>query len=428
MQPVNWGGRLTVGEVTCLPICDSRCGFFAVSPPTRPRSLTVALGIGANTAVFSILDASLLKPLPFRDPGQLVDIREVQGKGTAEERVISGMTRVRLEEWRAHTHIFSGIEADRDARAVSLAEGDATVNLAEISPGLFPLLGLEPILGRGLTSDDADDALLIVEGFWGRRFAGNRSVIGRSIVLDGKTYTVVGVMPANARYPLGPSIDAWTRLPGSGRSQASGFRFHRRDREVATRVVVDVCPAGARRGGRSDPIRASRPEPWAANLDPINSRTILGSSNAIVTMAFAAVALVLLTACANVAMLLLGRGWSRQRELAIRRALGAGRWRMARLLLMEGVLLSAAGGTLGIVIAPWLVAALPAVMPAHLIFFSAHDVEMTAASLYSRWPRPSSSPPSAVSHPRCEIPRRGVRRRLGADGAFARLVAADTRP
>ncbi len=336
--------------------------------------LTLALGIGANTAVFSILDASVLKPLPFRDPHQLVDIREVQGTGTAETRFISGMTRARLEEWRAQTHIFSGIEAERDPRPVRLSDSEATVRLAEVSPGLFPLLGVEPVLGRGLTADDGGDALLIGEGFWRRMFGGDATVVGRPIVLEGKAYTVVGVMPASARYPLGAPIDAWARLPdradpktpGSG---VIGVIARLRPEWSLTSVQPALDAAGAA-------IQAARPapSPWGADLDPIDGRTMLGSSSAIVTIAFAAVSLVLLTACANVAMLLLGRGWSRQRELAIRHAIGAGRWQMARLLLMEGALLTASGGALGIVLARWLVDALPAMLPPRLIFFSAHDV------------------------------------------------------
>ena len=325
--------------------------------------LTLALGTGANTAVFSILDASLLKPLPFRDPHQLVDIAEVRGKGTAEETRIHGMTRTRVTEWRAQVHIFSAIETERGPRPARLADGQATARVAEVSPGLFPLLGVEPMLGRGLVPDDGDDAVLISEGFWVRTFAGDRTVIGRSIVLDGKTRIVVGVMPARARFPLGTPIDAWLRVPDTIDPNDRGSAYvgvvARLRPEWSVTSVQPVLDAAAAAIQAANP----QPRPWGASLVPVDPRSARRSATSIVVITFGAVTLLLLTACVNVATLLLARGWSRQRELAIRHALGAGRWRIVRLTIVEAALLSALGGAVGIVLAVWIVRILPAILP-----------------------------------------------------------------
>jgi putative ABC transport system permease protein len=340
--------------------------------------LTLTLGIGANTAVFSVLDATLLKPLPFADPDRLVDILEIRGKGTAEERRFIGMTRERLAAWKAQTQIFEAIEADGNPDAMTVEGAERPINVAPISPGVFPLLGVSPVLGRGFLPGDAvpgaNDVLLISDAYWSRAFGRTPDVIGRTLVLDRRRMTIVGVMPPTAKYPIGYAVDAWRPLPNAvdARDPAS----HHKVIGVVARLRSGLTPESAQPAVDAAALaiqRGTADRAWGASLDPIDPRRWRSEGRPLVLIAFGAVALVLLAACANLANLLLARTFSRQRELAIRRALGASRLRVARQLLVESLVLAVAGGATAILAARWLIGALPAILPPRTIAFPVHE-------------------------------------------------------
>lgn len=344
--------------------------------------LSLALGIGANTAIFSIVDATLLKPLPYADAGRLVDILEVRRPGTAEEGTFRGMTRARLEQWRAQTHIFDGIEAMRSARPMAFGDTGASIPVAQVSPGLFSLLGLSPALGRQFSQQEAasadDRVLMISDGLWKRAFGAVPDIVGREVRLENRTVTVIGVLPPTT-FPI--ADDAWLLLPNTRdpRDPSSAFVG------VVARLRDGLTPASAQQvvATAADAIDRIRPsqEPWTARVESIDPRSWLTGSQPIVLIAFGTVLFVLLTACANIASLLLTRTSARHREMAVRVAIGAGRGRLARQLLIESLVLGTAGGLAAIVVSVWLIPTLPSLLPPGLIAFPVHDVQVDARVL-----------------------------------------------
>jgi putative ABC transport system permease protein len=347
-------------------------GFTAVAV------LTLALGIGVNTAVFSVLDATLLKPLPFRDVDRLVDVLEVQRPGTAEMLTMSGMTRQRLADWRAQTHIFEAIETDRSARPARIGDSEDTARIAQVSRGLFPLLGVQPAIGRGFSEDEAAQAdqnvVILSDGFWRRMFAGRPDVISTAITLDGKSRTVIGVMPAEAMWPIG-GVDGWLPVPNAptpGDPSSSYVGVVAKLRPGLTSTTVQPLLDDAARA-----IQTTRPAriPWSARVESIDPRAWRGEAS-FVLIAFGAVVFVMLTACANVANLLLARAASRDREIAVRRALGARTSRVARLLLTESMVLALLGGAAAALPAVWLIQAIPAFVPDNLVPMYVYEVSL----------------------------------------------------
>ncbi|MGH9372031.1 MAG: ABC transporter permease, partial [Vicinamibacterales bacterium] len=257
-------------------------------------TITLALGIGANTAVFSIVDATLLKPLPFQHADRLVDILEIRRPRTAEEAAYSGMARARLEEWRAQTHIFDGIGALKTPRPMSFGKSGPAIRVARVSPEMFPLLGLSPVIGRNFSQAESaqgdDQVLLISDGLWKRAFGSSREVIGRQILLDNRTVTVIGVMPPEARFPVGG--DAWLPLtntidPQDPASGIVGIVARLREGLTPSSAQADVARA-------AEAIQASQRtrEPWTARVESIDPRGWLTGSQPVVLIAFGAVAFV----------------------------------------------------------------------------------------------------------------------------------------
>ena len=332
--------------------------------------LTFGLGIGVNTVMFSMVDATLLKPLPFLHADRLFDIREVVRKGTAEETYYSGMSRRRFEEWRTQKGIFDAIEAYNNPRPVTARDG-STVFAATVSPGLLPLLGISPVLGRGFAPREAADrsVAVISEALWKTAFGFDRQVVGRRLALKDASPTVIGVLPRWARFPMGTRVDVWFPLAQS----TAGVHVVARLRPGLTRTTAqpEIDRAAAA-------IQKARPDrqPWAADLDTIDPRRSEDGSQPVVLVAFGAVIFVLLTACANVANLLMTRASGRQREIGVRRALGASRLRIARQLLVESAILALAGGAVALLLAGWLVRLVPVVLPERLVWFSVHDMQV----------------------------------------------------
>jgi putative ABC transport system permease protein len=332
---------------------------------TTVAVLTLALGIGVNTAIFSVVHAVLLRPLPYPEPGQLVQLR-ADWSGSPSTVIGSSM----FLEARAQSQSLTRIAAYSGGEMTLTGAGSAErVVAGAVTVEFFPLLGVQPALGRNFTREEdtpnGPGAAILGHGFWQARFGGDADVLGRTITLNEQSYTVVGILPARFRYP--EPFQLWTPLAlgESGGSFVSygegmmllkaiarlkpGVTLQQAQTELRT-MAQRIQPGGpaATRGGDSEGF---------LSLVGLHEQ-VVGEVKGPLLVLLGAVAFVLLIACANVANLLLARAAVRQREMAVRAALGAARWRIARALLTESVLLSLAGGGLGLLLAFWGVQAL----------------------------------------------------------------------
>jgi len=309
--------------------------------------LTLALGIGAATAIFSVYNAVLLRPLPFADPGRLVMAHAVAAGGDRHD-VVSYPTWV---DWNAQNHSFaaSAAYANREV-TIDINGHSEMVRGKEVTPGFFTVLGVAPALGRPFTEQDATGARTVIlsDGFWRRQFGASPDAIGKTVRLMDSTYTVVGVMPAG--FSLDPPEDEqlYAALPIDTNRKHGFLRVVGRLRPGVTparaQAELDaICAGLTRMYGRSNEATASTVEPLADAL--------AGPSRLALLILLGVVGVLMLISCSNVAGLLLARGASRQREMAERAALGAGRGRLVRQLLTESLLLAGAGGAAGLLVA-----------------------------------------------------------------------------
>lgn len=313
---------------------------------------TLALGIGANTTIFSLLNGVVLNPLPYRDPGRLLAVSPEHTFSKAEFAAL-----------RERVHGLSGLSAYEVGVGASLSGGGEPLRVvsAKVSSDLFSTLGARPLLGRTLVSGEdepgKDGVVVLSEGLWRQRFGGDPAVIGRTVRLDGQVRTVVGVMPADFRFPSA-GTQLWTpiRIDPSQVGDYWGivaYKLVGRLAPYATaagvqREVVDV----AKQLRLENPLWTPEEGPYLANLNVLPLRGMMVSGiRPLLLMLLGAVALVLLVACANVANMLLARGVAREREIAVRAALGAGRGRLVRQLLIESLLLAGLGAGLGLALA-----------------------------------------------------------------------------
>ena len=350
----------------------------------------LALGIGANTAIFSIVDAVLLRPLPFEEPERLVRVFSIPPGGTAND-VSPG----EFYDWQRSAQSFESMAIYRRCCSLRFAltgTGIArSVKAMAVGAGFFEIVRARPALGRVFKEEEDTPggkyAVVLSDRFWRTEFGGNPGAIGRTVKLSDETYTIVGVMPADASVESwGPmAVDLWVPLALSDEERANRPNHNR---ESVARLKKDVALAQAQSEMDTISERLAREFPtsdgrWGAVVIPMQE-TIVGNSRTMLLMLLGAVGLVLLIACANVGNLLFTRTLNRRREIAIRSVLGAGRARVFQQLLVEALLLSTTGGALGLLLAQLTLNAASALIATHVpraneISIDAHILLFVAA-------------------------------------------------
>ena len=317
--------------------------------------LTLALGIGANTAMFSLVEAVLLKPLPYPNSDRIVFVWERSETDNTMEFPASAPN---FLDWRAQNNVFDKMAA-MDTDEVNFTDGQTPERLrrALVSPSLFPLLGVQPAVGSAFQGDEKESenqrVVILSHGLWQRRFGGSTGIIGQNLRLDGESYTVAGVMPKGFAFPQG--VDLWVPL-AFGRAAlpeergAHGFTAVARMKPNVTRAQAqsEMDIISKRLAGSYPDTNAGR----GTTIVPLRQQ-LVGDTRIALLSLFGAVAFVLLIGCLNVANLLFARAASRRKELAIRVALGARRSRLVQQFLTESLLFSCLAGVLGFLLALW---------------------------------------------------------------------------
>ncbi len=315
--------------------------------------ITLMLAIGVNTTIFSVVNAVLLKALPFREPEQLVSVRKAAGASG-----LPGIAAYQYLAWKEQNTTLADLAAFSDNNFNLSGDGEPErIACAQVTSSLFTTLGVQPLRGRIFLSEEdrvgGNNVAIVSEGFWQRRYARNEAALQSTITLNNKPYTIVGVMPGSFRFP--GEFDVWLPLALDPVKEMQGDTFSLIG--VVGRLKPNATHAGAQTELSLIAQRASErgkdPLPMtAAEVVPLQQQLISGIRLTVFVL-WGAVGLVMLLACVNVASLFVSRTLSRQREMAVRAAVGARRWQLIRQLLTESVLIGLAGGALGLVVAVW---------------------------------------------------------------------------
>ncbi len=320
--------------------------------------LILAVGIGANTAVFSVVNAVILRPLPYTDAHRLVTLKE------KPKKIETSTIHERFFLWREQNQVFDHLAGFSGRRPyVAGIPRPRYLRAAAVSSDLFPLLGVQPWLGRGFLSEEEklgkDRVVILSHAFWHDDLGGAPDAVGKTITLDNKSYTVVGVMPPDFTFPVGSDRAFWVPLVYERMPSWGGIVF-------GLAHLKKGCTFEQARAAMAvieDRLKETFPEAGAITVERLLDRT-LGTHRQLLWLLLGAAGFVLLIACTNVASLLLARATVRQREMAMRVVLGAPRTRLLRQLLTESLLLSLAGGMLGLVVTFWTIKGVVRLCPA----------------------------------------------------------------
>ena len=331
--------------------------------------ITLGLGIGATTAIFSVVNSVMLRRLPYRTADRIVAIQELNPEGKRIQ-----VTGPNFLDWRAQNTVFEQLAAIKITNAnLTLADQAERIDLAQTSADFFDVFGVGPQQGRLFVPGDEQaghaPVAVLSDALWRRRFAADTNVIGKPITLDGNTYTVVGIAPAGFQYP--DKTEAWLPpLKLAPEMAAAVEPTQRRGSGYLSAVAllkpgVTVAQAAAEMETITGRLRQQYPETNSRRFDRVLSLHdyVIGESKTMLWLLFGAVLFVLLIACANVANLLLAGAAARSKEMAIRTALGASRWRVMRQLLTESAILALAGGVLGLLLSSYGVKAITKLLP-----------------------------------------------------------------
>jgi putative ABC transport system permease protein len=341
--------------------------------------LTFALGIGANTAVFSVLNAVLLRPLPFKEPQNIVALGEFDTRDKADPGTdIESISYLDYVDWRDQTKVFQSVAVYTNQSVATLSNGSEATHVQgeSVSADLFPLLGIQPILGRVfLPKEDepGNHVVILSHDLWQRQFGGDRGVIGKTVILDSQQYQVIGVMPPRFTYPIrftNPP-ELWIPMSILRDKQKDGSPPMTESRDTnffgcVARLKPGISIQQAQANINTITAMWHQQYPVKANTSAKvipELSAMVGNTRSALLMLCAMAGCVLLVACVNVANLLLARSLARNREISIRAALGAGRWQIIKQLLVESTVLGVLGGFAGLLFAIWGVEALKAFLP-----------------------------------------------------------------
>ena len=326
-------------------------GFAAVAV------IVLALGIGANTAIFSVVNAVLLRPLPYQDPGRLVQVWHVPPAKSFPGITEFSVSAANYLDWRDQNHVFEPLAIYTYATLNLSGKGQPeSVTSAVVSPNFFSALRVRPRLGRAIASGEDQpghaNVVVLSHAFWREHFGADPHIVGQNVTLNQQSYTVIGVMPP--RFEMPPSVEIWTPLAWTDKEKAVRGEHHF---GVIGRLKpgIDLKQAQAEMNTISSHLEQQYPaddKGWGAIVVPLREQ-LVGTVRPALLVLLGAVAFVLLIACANVANLMLAKTLGRRKEIAIRSALGASRARIVQQVLCETVLLALAGGVLGLLIAQW---------------------------------------------------------------------------